>query len=378
MKILQYVALILLLWGIPSFFSYEESIGSKFSYLTIGVLVIYYFLSTKRRVVIPFLALGILYFAISGLVYLAGDPKFFRNDLIKYLVLVICGAELARNTTKKELFIVLLLGSCSIFVHALFFQTGFGRYSGLYLDPNGAGFACIFAYCLSFRIQPKQLKLIGQFIVTLAGILTFSRTFIILWLIVSLISVLSDRKNSLNFGLGIGALVVVFTIGSLLKVDAVRFNALSNLVNDSNSTSTVAAIKRDSRLKTWSRYYDDILDNPVFGTGYRQLGGADEIRQGVHNSYLMVIGESGIFPFLIFVGIYTFMFIKSLRNYKREEFKLMLSSTLLAILMTTHNYFDNYLLLFVSLWLFIQLTEYPLNENDTIELDESQLINSKL
>ncbi|MBR9913759.1 MAG: O-antigen ligase family protein [Algicola sp.] len=368
MKIIKYLALILLLWGIPSFFSYDEAIGSQFSLLMIGMLILYYFFSKKRGIVLPFLFLGVLYFVISGLVYLAGDPMFFRNDLIKYVVVVICGAELARDTSKKELFVLLMLGASSILIHAIFFQGGFGRYSGLFLDPNGAGFVCVIAYCLSFRIKPHKLKLLGQFLITFAGLLTFSRTFIILWLLVSIISVISDRKNSLNFGLGVGALIVIFTVGSLLKVDAVRFNALENLFSDNNKSS-ISVIQDDSRTKTWSRYYEDILDRPILGNGYRQLSGIDEDKQGVHNAYLMVIGEAGIIPFLIFLGIYLYMLFKSTPLYKDEEYKPMLATTLLIILMTTHNYFDNFFLIFISIWLFIRITE---NISDTDVLEENE------
>lgn len=364
----------MLLWSIPSFFSYDETIGSKFSMLTVGLLVLYYFLSKKRGVVVPFLILGILYFTISGLVYLGGDPMFYRNDLIKYLVVVVCGAELARNTSKKDLFVTLMIGTSSILFHAIFFQGDFGRYSGFFLDPNAAGFACVIAYCLSFRIQPNHLKLFGQFLITFAGLLTFSRTFIILWLLVSIISVVSDRKNSLNFGLGIGALIVVFTVGSLLKVDAVRFNALESLFSDNNNSS-ISVIQEDSRTETWSRYYDDIFTHPFFGNGYRQLSGIDEQKQGVHNSYLMIIGEAGIFPFLIFIGVYLFMLFKGIPNYKTQEYKVMLAATLIILLMTTHNYFDNFLIIFVSLWLFIHCTEVHSEEDTELDDEASELLN---
>jgi len=375
MKIIKYVVLVLLLWGIPSFFAYEESIGSKFSSLTFGLLLVYYFLSVKRRIIIPFLILGILYFSISGLVYLAGDPQFFRNDLIKYVILVLCSSELARETTKKELFTILMLGTTSVIFHAVFFQGDFGRYSGFYLDPNGAGFVCAIAYCLSFNIQPNLLKVVGQFVITFAGLLTFSRTFIILWLLISIISIISDRKNSLNFGLGVGALIVIFTVGTFLKVDTVRFQALENLFSD-NNTASVKVIQNDSRTETWSRYYEVILDNPFFGNGYRQLSGISKQQQGVHNTYLMVLGEAGIFPFLTFIGIYFYMLMKSVSSYKTEAYKPMLASTLVILFLTTHNYFDNFFLIFVSLWLFVHITENHSQEDKELNEEESQLLNT--
>lgn len=356
MRPLKYLALIIILWGVPSFFSYDLAIGSVFSLLTVVLLLFYYFMNKKRKIILPFIILGFLYFIISGLILIEGEAKYFIADLIKYFILIICGAELARDTSIKEFFIILTLGASSILAHALFFQGDFGRYSGFYLDPNGAGFVCAIAYSLSFKIQPQLLKVIGQFLVTFAGLLTFSRTFIILWLLISIISIISNRKNSLNFGLGIGALVLIFAVGSFLKVDTLRFNALGNIFEENNEKS-ISVIQKDSRTETWSRYYDIILDNPFFGNGYRQLSGISKQKQGVHNSYLMVLGESGIFTFLMFTGIYIFMLLKSIPIYKTDEYKLLLSVTLIFLLLTTHNYFDNFFLIFVSIWLFIHITE---------------------
>lgn len=355
MLIVKYLILILLLWGIPSFFSFDESIGSKFSILLMGLLFIYYVTNKKRTLILPFIILGLMYFIISGMVSVQGEIKFYINDLIKYFIIVVCGAELARETSEKELFIILTLGAISILVHAFFFQGDFGRYSGFYLDPNGAGFICLIAYSISFSINPKLLRLMAQFLLTVAGLLTFSRTFILLWLLVSLIALIANRKNTLTFGLGFASLIIVFTVSSFLRVDTLRINALENLLSNS-TTSTNRVLKEDSRFDTWSKYYEMIIDEPVLGNGYRALGGIDGMSQGVHNAYLMVLGEAGIFPFLIFTGIYIYMIFSSLFLFNIKTYTFLLSLTISSFLLTTHNYFDNFIPLFVSLWLYIKIS----------------------
>ena len=380
MKYLKYILLLTILWNIPSFFSYDEAIGSKFSFLMISLLLIYYFLCRKGKFILPFLILGLLYFIISGSILVAGDIKYFINDLIKYFVLIIAGAELARESSKKDLFVILVLGASSIFIHALLFQGDFGRYSGIYLDPNGAGFVCAMAYSLSFKVRPRFLKILGQLIVTFAGLLTFSRTFIILWFIVSLIATISDKKNYLNFVIGIGALSMLISVSAFFKVDNIRFNAITNLLIN-QETSSLSIVRTDSRLKTWSKYYEDILENPFYGNGYRQLSGYEKEKPGVHNAYLMVIGEGGFLPFLTFLGIYFYMLLGSFRCYKTESFKFMLAITLAILLLTTHNYFDNFIIIFMSLWLYIQISERSLStniyENNNCISDDSKLLNSK-
>ncbi len=357
----------MLLWGIPSFFAYDVSIGSKLSYLNLGLLLFYYLLSEKRQLAIPFLALGLFYFIISGLMFVE-DTEYFNDELLKYLILIICGTEVARNTTLKELFIILLLGASSILIHALVYQDDYGRYSGLYLDPNGAGFVCILAYCLSFSIKQKKLRLLGQFLVTFAGLLTFSRTFILLWLIVSIVSVIANKKNSLNFGLGIGAIIVVFSLATIVQFNTTRFSALENLFGE-KPNSSINVIKEDSRLDTWSRYSDMITENPIFGNGFKVLSGESEAKQGVHNTYLMILGESGIFPFLIVITLYLYMLWKSTFEFKSRSHRFMLAISIIIILMSTHNYFDNHLIIFLSLWLFVNLSNKELIEENQININ---------
>lgn len=357
-----------MLWGIPSFIKLatglSNQIASLASYGMFILLLGFYLISKKEKPLIIFVILGLLYFVISALSFIP-DFNDYMNKFVKYIILIICGAELARQTTKKEFFIFCILGACSVLAHALLFQDDYGRYSGFYINPNGAGFICIIGYCLSFAIASKKLKLFGQLVLTLAGILTFSRTFIGLWLLVSLISVISNKRNSINFGLGLGAMIFVISLASFLQLNTVRLSAFESILND-NPSSGISTIQEGGRLETWSVYYDMILDKPIFGNGYELLSGFDETQQGVHNSFLKILGEAGIFPFLLFVGIYFYMFKKSLSTYKTKAHHLMLSITLIGILMIMHNYFDNNLILFTSLWLYVSLMENGANKSEEL------------
>jgi len=134
-----------------------------------------------------FVILGLGYYLISGIQFYRGDDTNFIKDSIKFIALIIFGGEIIRNTSKKTLFLFLLIGSSSIILNALFFADNYGRYSGLYLDPNAAGFICISGYGLTYGIDQKKIRLFGQFIFSLAGFMTFSRTFIVLWVLINLI-----------------------------------------------------------------------------------------------------------------------------------------------------------------------------------------------
>lgn len=350
------------------FYSSDVSLGSRISYSLYAFLVIYYFFAKKHKPLFVFILLGILYFITSAIVYVE-DIEFFLEEFIKYILLVICGAELAKNTSKVEFYTYLVLGSISIVVHALIFPNDYGRYSGFFIDPNAAGFVCLIGYCLSFSISSTNLKLIGQFLLTFAGILTFSRTFLLLWIFISLTSIFANRKNVLNFGVGALVIVTVLSIASYLQLNTVRFEAFESLISNKSSNSITVIQDEGYRLDTWSVYYNMILDYPFFGNGFKTLSGFYTYKAGVHNTFLMILGESGIFTFILFCFIYFNMLLYSFFNFKHNPWLFMLSFTIIGIMLTVHNYFENYLIVFSSIWLLTKI-----NENKKSE----ELINSEI
>ncbi len=352
MKFLKYFILILLLWEISSFSLdvFGETAGGYASMLTNLLLIGYYFLSKKRKIVFPFLILGGLYFIFSGLIEVP-DEKYFINEFIKYLILIIGGAEVARDTSLKDLGYILFFGALSILMHALFFADGYGRYSGFYLDPNAGAFVCLIGYVLTFKFENKRLKLIFLFVFTFTGVLTFSRFFLLMWLIINVLAVASDRKNSQGLVIGFGALLLLVSLATIIQLNTARFSIIENLFEKRIQTT---AFTEDSRTTQWSSYLNDIYKNPIFGNGYKSFMGSEN-RQGVHNTYLMIIGESGIIPFLILIIIYLRMFMKSMIYFRSQLHLFLLAICLLGILMVIHNYFANDFLIFISIWLFVKL-----------------------
>lgn len=356
MKILKYITLILILWGLPSFslVAFGESVGGYVSYFTYLLLLAYYFFGNKKRLLILFLILGIAYFLISGMVFL-GDFKTYSREFIKYVIIIVCGAELARNTSKQELCFFIFLGALSILVHSMFFADGYGRYSGFYLNPNGAAFVSLTGYCLTYNIENKKTRFLYIFIFTFTGILTFSRLFFLMWLLISFIGVLIHRKNAQSLYIGLGAIVLLFSVAAILEVNTQRFSILESLLSGDKKGSS--GFSDDSRTVQWSSYEDDIYNSVIFGNGYESFRGVKNVKQGVHNTYLMTLGEGGIIPFFILLYIYLIMLIRSLKYYKSENYLLFLAITLLSILMVMHNYFNNEFIIFISMWLFIKVHE---------------------
>lgn len=374
--LLRYSTLILMVWNIPSYalFYMSPSMGNIFSLMTFGLLIAFFvFSKNKKKPLLPFLILGILYFSISGLNYTDFEPiKYYFFDFIKLLIVIIIGAEVARVTKLEELYIIFMLGAFSIIIHAIFFPNidviygeNYGRFSGFYLNPNLAGTISLIGFSLSYGISNKKLKILGQLIFSLAGIFTLSRTFILIWVLIILYSAIRERKNLWAPILGAGVIILILSVGGL-KLNKDRFSALQSIFSDDKIQSKT--ITNDSRTGTWANFYDVILDHPFIGNGYGKLqGGYFGQAVGVHNTYLMVLGESGVIPFLILIWIILYLLIKSFKYRKQYLYYFLVAISISTYLLVSHTYFRQYSILFMSMFLYIKLINLS-NTNEEYEI----------
>ncbi|TXN35973.1 hypothetical protein FVB32_15545 [Flagellimonas hymeniacidonis] len=375
MKSLKYIILVLILWGFPTFalFYISPALGSATSYLTLLLLMVYYvLLKEKKGVMIPFILLGLGYYLLSGLNYTEPSSREFFVNFIKFIIVVICGSELARNTTSKEMYVILIFGTLSVVFHSVFFPTvdahfgsTFGRFSGFYLNPNYAAIMCLCGFGLSFGIKETKLRLIGQLVFSFAGLLTLSRYFISIWVLMNVLGIIHSKKNLITPVIGGGLLVLVLVIGgSSLKLNVSRFEALQSIF-DSEVEVKTKTINRDTRMDTWSTYYDVIFDKPFLGNGYRKLqGGYFGLYAGVHNTYLMVIGEAGIIPFLILLWIIGYLVLMSVLDYQSKPHYFFLNIAVATSLLVGHTYFEKFSNIFFTLFLYARLIEYKQNKTE--------------
>lgn len=354
MKILKYFLLTLILLNITSFSLtvLGSGGGSLFSALLFGSIIIYYFLSTKPKVQIIFIVLGLLYFLISGLNY-TGPLREFFVDVIKYFIFIIGAVSLTKVTNQKEIGWFMFIGAMSVLINAVVFSNAYGRYGGFYINPNRAGVACLIAFSLTFYLQNKYFKLFLQLLIVTAGIMTLSRSFILVLLVINIIAIIANKKNSISLVAGSIAIVLVLTASSLFNLNTVRFSAFQSVFGSQEiETKTIT---KGSRNETWALYTDIILNNPITGIGYNALHGNQSrinIKSGVHNTFLMAIGESGILTFLLFIILYLALLFRSLKHLKTNPEYACIATILISFLLVSHNYFDNYLILFISIWLY--------------------------
>lgn len=364
MKVFRYIILALILLNLPeaSLKFVGGTLGTLLSYSSLMLLILYYILEKKGKLNVWLIIIGFSYYLISSLNYI-GFSNVFIFISIKYFIIIVCGYELMKKNEKNEMFIFLIIGALSIGVHAIFFTSHFGRYSGLYLNPNVAGFVCISGYGLTYGLKNSKAKLIGQFIFSLMGLLTFSRTFIVLWIFLNIISLKISIKNIRIFALGFGILITMLFIDKLVGLNNPRFQQLVAIVNNEQVSSV--ELNEGSRTDTWSAFYQDIIDKPLFGNGYGTFQGNNgKHTLGVHNTYLLLLGESGIIPFLLFLVYIFYLLYQSLILFDKAPNLLMQSIGLSIFLLANHNFFNFYYITFLAMWIQSQIILIKRNQQN--------------
>lgn len=326
-----------------------------------SIFLLLFFIQAKtwQKPVIPFILFTILYFTISSLNFYGYDSELIK-EFVRFLILIICITEVMFRSSYKELFYILLIGAFSVIINALVFPYtnalyGLvrGRYSGFFLNPNTAAIVCLLGIAISYSIKDSTWRLVGQLVCTLAGILTLSRTFIVVWVFINFLAIIKDRKNLIVPIVGIIALIVMTTFTDKKLFAADRFQALTAFFGEGEvQTKTIS---NDSRNQTWALYYDLILEKPFIGNGYKEFQDVTKQLPGAHNSYLMIIGESGIIPFLLFIGTYFYMGRYCLLYFKKEPYLLYVLLVILLNLMVSHTFFSNYQSVALSIFIFLRI-----------------------
>lgn len=382
MQYLKILILLLLFCNVPSYtmVNVNPVVSSMLSYGTFLAMITYFWLSDKQMPIIHFILFGVLFSFIS----LAAGAHFsetFLVTFIKYFLFIITASTVLKDVKPVEIYIILLIGSLSIIFEAIFITGIGGRYSGFYLNPNLAGFTCILGYALGLTIDVKKVKIPGQILLSIAGLVTFSRTFLLIWILINLMSVLVSYKNIFKIVVCLILFVLFLSFGDRLDLNTKRLEGFSSILSGKVDHN----LKEDSRTETWSLYYEKVVDNPVWGNGYRsfsgETGGSDAtgrfvIKMGVHNTFLMIVGEAGIFLLIYFLWIYGYIFVNGFRYFKVNPSIFFLSFSLIAFMLTSHNYFDNYLVLFTSLWLFHEAEKLKNTAMDGKEIFGKSFMNS--
>lgn len=372
-KIISFVVCLLVLLNIPGILLETKSIAvsspvSYFTFFLLGVLIITN--KTKFPKQILFMAgISSLYFFIGAFQYEGSFIELFIV-FIKFL-LYLFGLFISLHYINQNTIILLLLaGATTIILDSLYFRfndfqgigfiSQYGRYSGFYLNPNNASFVCSLGYVLTL-IKKNNIKFLA-ILFTFFGFLTLSRTFMGSWIIITSIYLFLNRKYLVKsiFILIISGFILV-QFSEQLKLDLTRFEFLTNLFLGNIDQEV---LNNDSRSSQWAKFYDGIANSPIIGNGYSSFGNSLDGQgdAGVHNSFLLILGESGFLPFSLILALFVSLLYRSWTIIRPNIMPFLLIISLIITLMVSHVLFSSGIQIFILVFIIYNLTKKTANK----------------
>ena len=319
-------------------FKLGVSLKSKYLYLFLGTMLMYLFIGTcsvlwddsmvhkkislyqdvYRRYVASFITIVAFYVGTKVLLR-EGENSSILKLLAPYFIFSILVVVFGHY-----------FGLYDAFEFGKFDVKDENRSTGLYTNPNEAGVAANFAMVILIanfiRAKRKFVYIPFLGVAIVAVFMSFSKAAIIVMLLLFVVylgwSLLYVRRNSFMnniifaiiggiFFIGINYVILNFDelYGQLSSAQQFRVKGAMALMNGEINESTTS-----ERSLLFERGIKLIKEKPFFGNGvstfHRFNDGGVEL--GVHNTYLMLWGESGIFVLVLFVFTLLYMGVKGL------------------------------------------------------------------
>ena len=222
--------------------------------------------------------------------------------------------------------VVLMSPVLDAYVYLITWESGLFRLYGTF-DANDAGFAgCMtaaLAMCLLHADRWRRLAYPALSLGTAAAVGSVSRTAIIALVCLFVFFLVSDRGGRKRFlgwlaVMSLGA-VVVWTALDLghpaQALDSRTWWRLETLL-DSAREMEIGDNLLSNREPLWSAGLEIIAGSPVFGAGLGALHELDNVpipdldpdpTKGVHNQYLLFMGDAGVVPLVLFLLFFALM-----------------------------------------------------------------------
>ncbi|MBI2022268.1 O-antigen ligase family protein [Candidatus Daviesbacteria bacterium] len=201
-----------------------------------------------------------------------------------------------------------------------------GRIASTFLDPNFLGIFLNLGFLIAFYLSLKSKKfLIWLGLITLAIILTYSRTAYLLFLLQSILIGLFKSKKLL-------ILILVLILVSYFLIPRVKERALGIINVD---------ITAQKRIESWAKGLIIFQNYPVFGVGFNNLRDAisqknlfdphqtQEVHSGsgVDSGLIFVLATTGIIGLFIYLLFWANIFYQFIISYiKEKNFLFLLGS----------------------------------------------------
>ena len=248
--------------------------------------------------------------------------------------------------------LLLMTGSCLLVLASPWLMDAYRlptevptRYSGSFSNPNAAALVTCFAVALALSfIRAGRFRLVAVGALLVAGtalMLTFSRTALIALAILVVHGLLRSRGLKRVGLVSVLALAGVVLGGAFASLDTelqdwtlARWNSLLEIFD----RRTLDDVSTGGRLTLWRLGAEKAAQAPLFGNGLGQLHRLDEAwhhldgsLHGAHNQYLVLVGEAGFVPLVLYLLFLATLFRAGLRREHDSRILGAVSGWALAI-----------------------------------------------
>ena len=202
-----------------------------------------------------------------------------------------------------------------------------GRFKALFSQPDTLAAFCvvicsIFVYYIISE-KASTMEVILFVALTIIGLFTFGKTFLLLMLIeylaIFFYGLQKDWKKTLLIA---GILALLAVIVGLIGHNLVEkyFNRFLNGEHQFDNFEDFLNVITTYRYELWALYVTDLVNNPLtlfFGAGIG-TGPIGPRQLGAHNMYISMIYQLGIVGSIMFIGILVYMLCKMKQKSKTK------------------------------------------------------------
>ena len=229
---------------------------------------------------------------------------------------------------------------------------GIYRFFGSYADPNEAGTVASFTVVLALALMRLgRHRLVGYGALAVAAVAvvgTFSRTaLVVIPVLVFGALLVSHREERRRVASGalvvalVGAGVAVTLNTNLFEERQIaRLYSMVDVFDPAGRDLSLAG-----RTTLWQLALDQTLESPLFGNGLGRLHELDGawynergVLLGAHNHYLVLWGEAGFVPLILFVAFLATAFLAGFRQQKAYWALGAVSGWALVLMMFTMTF----------------------------------------
>jgi O-antigen ligase len=204
-----------------------------------------------------------------------------------------------------------------------------GRAAGLFANPNDAGVAALYALVLvaAYPARSRSFTYCQIAVALAALLLTFSKAGLICLFLITMLVLIERRSLGLFIFAALGFVVAGFGFRYLFENNLLnlsmeqreRVGDVMNILGGEVSSRTTTG-----RTIMWELGMRRIEQLLPWGAGLGQFHsleggsrGSLKIWLGVHNTFLMILGEGGLFPFVLFIVFLLRSFVLAFRAKER-------------------------------------------------------------